>query len=117
VTRSDTELLFEIKESAHPVVIEGGGATSYLVTFSPQVKDCAEKSPKLVNCNQAADFLSDTDFINELYVSPNIVVKFIGKVFDSRTELMTSCRASVTSDMITTIAMNSWYAARCISLP
>jgi hypothetical protein len=45
-----------------------------------------------------------------------LVVTFIGTLFDSRTKYSVSCRTSVTYDMITTIEMNSWYAARCSRL-
>jgi hypothetical protein len=114
VTRSDTELLFDIKESAHPVVIEGGGASSYMVTFSPRVRDCSEKSPS--GCNEAVEFVSDIDFIKDLYGSKELVITFLGTLFDSRSKLMTSCTTAVTNDMINTIAMNGWYAARCASV-
>ena len=117
VSRSGTELVFDINESAHPFVIDGGGASSYLVTFAPRVRDCSELMSKIANCNQAMDFVSDIDFIKDLYASRNLTVAFVGTLFDSRKRLTTSCRTEVTNDLITTIALNSWYAARCVPSP
>lgn len=118
VTRADTKLLFDINEAAHPVVIEGGSAASYMVTFSPRVRDCPQIVQKGADCDQTQDFVSDIDFIKVLLGSTELVVTFTGRLFNSRgNKLTTSCKTLITSDEIKTIAMNSWYASRCTSLP
>jgi hypothetical protein len=114
VTRSDTEQNFSIKESAHPMVVDGGSASSYLVTFSPRVNDCVESS---AICNQAQDFVSDVDFVASLLNSKELMITFTGTLFDSTRTLITKCRSSITSDMVDTISANRWYAARCTSVP
>jgi hypothetical protein len=113
VSRKDTELVFDIKETAHPVVVNGGSASSYFMTFSPEVKDCVANAVPSATCNQAVDFVSDTDFLKLLSPGNNIELTFIATVFDTRKQLESSCKILVTSDMIVTLAKNNWYASRC----
>ena len=115
LTRRDTELVFDIKETAHPIVVNGGGASSYMVTFSPRVKDCAVSSQKGEVCDQAADFVSDVDFLNLLSQQKTMTITFTAAVFDTRRPLKAECSTSITEDMIRTLAKNDWYAARCIA--
>lgn len=61
-----TKLKLDIKEPAHPVVVSGGGASSYMISFSPQVTDCSAEDVGSGTCNQAADFVSDTQFLDLL---------------------------------------------------
>jgi hypothetical protein len=114
--RQGTELEFDIKETAHPVVVNGGGASSYMVTFSPRVKDCAVTSPTGATCDQAADFVSDVDFLNLLSQQKTMTITFTAAVFDMRRPLKVECSTSVTEDMVLTLAKNDWYAARCIAV-
>jgi hypothetical protein len=114
VTRKDTELMFDIKESAHPVVVNGGSASSYFMTFSPEVKDCAASAVTNNNCDQAADFVSDTDFLKLLSPGQNIELTFAATVIDMRRKIESACKVLLTYDMIVTLAKNNWYAPRCV---
>src|SRR5262249_16715926 len=76
-TRRGVELSFDIKESAHPVVVAGGSAASYMTTFSPRVKDCPGNSGGDVFCNRTADFVSDTEFLNLLAGYKELIVTFL----------------------------------------
>lgn len=115
VARRDTELDVQIKEAAHPFVINGGGAVSHMVTFSPRVKDCTTQIRGTADCQQGVDFVSDTEFLNILSQQKAFEVTFSGSIFDSRRKLDTKCMVSITEDLIQTMAKNNWYAARCIA--
>lgn len=113
VTRRDTALSLDIKETAHPVVVNGGSASSYMITFSPRAKDCpvVDRAP---SCNQAAEFVSDTEFLTLLSQEKKATVTFVAQVFDSKQSLKTLCTISITDDMFRTMAKNDWYATRCV---
>jgi hypothetical protein len=53
VTRQSREFMVEVKETAHPFVVNGSGAVSYMVTFSPRVKDCIEQISTTIGCHRA----------------------------------------------------------------
>jgi len=114
VTRKNIELSFDIKESAHPIVVPGGGASSYMITFSPRVKTCAAEH-EAKTCEQAGDFVSDTEFLKLLSPDGRIVLRFVGTIFGSRPMLESTCIVTTTQDLIRTLAKNDWYAARCAS--
>ena len=115
VSRRETELFTDIKESAHPVVVSGGSASSYTMTFSPRVRSCNLESRNNSACNPAADFVSDVEFLNLLSPNTTTNLKFNATVFNSRRNLESICTISVTDDMILTLAKNDWYSARCVS--
>jgi hypothetical protein len=81
--------------------VEARPATSSLFT--------AAGSRILANCNKAADYLFDADFITDLCGSRNIIVMLVIRLKDQVDDELPNIR--VTGDMITTIAMNSGYAA------
>jgi hypothetical protein len=115
ITGIDTQLKFEIKGSVHPVVVEGGNASSYMVTFAPQMRDCSANAHDVPACNRTQEYVSDVDFIKALSGSKSLTVTFEGSLVDSGTKLKSTCAASITDEMIRTIAMNNWYGAKCVS--
>ncbi|MET4364280.1 hypothetical protein ABIB06_004879 [Bradyrhizobium sp. LB8.2] len=117
ITRRDTELSLDIKETAHPFVVDGGGAVSHMVTFSPRVKDCIPKVSTQISCQQGADFVSDIDFLKLVVEQKIFSVTFSGAVLGSSRLLDAICSVSITDDMLRTLAENNWYAARCIAAP
>jgi len=114
ITRDDVAIKFDIKEPAHPFVVAGGGASSYLATFAPAVKDCGDQS---LTCNQAEEFVSDTDFLQLLSEQKLVYFRFAGSVFGTPRPLESRCKVSVTPDLLTTLAANGWYAVLCASAP
>jgi len=113
VTRRDTELVFDIKAAAHPIVVNGGGAASQLVTFSPRVKPCP--APTKNPCNESINFLSDTDFLKLASQEKEIRITFSGRTFGSGRVIEANCTLSATEDFIQTLAKNDWYASRCVA--
>ncbi|GIQ77094.1 hypothetical protein [Bradyrhizobium sp. RD5-C2] len=117
VTRRDTEFTLEVKEAAHPFVVDGGGAVSHMVTFSPRVRDCVPQVSTTVTCQQGADFVTDIDFLKLLAPQKTLNVTFTGRVLGSSRTLKGNCSTSITDDFMQTLAKNDWYAARCVAAP
>jgi hypothetical protein len=112
VSRRTTQLVVEPKESAHPLLVNGGGSVSQLITSSPRERDCDVSS--IAACNETGDYISDITFLQQLSPGRQITLKFTGTTFDSKKKLLeSSCRVSITDDFITKLAENDWYAARC----
>jgi hypothetical protein len=117
ITRRGTEFILEVKETAHPFVVDGGGAVSHMVTFSPRVRDCVPQISTTVSCQQGADFVSDIDFLKLLAQQKTLNLTFAARVLDSSRILRANCSVSLTDDFMWTLAKNDWYAARCVTAP
>jgi hypothetical protein len=114
VSRKGTELSVEPKETAHSLVVNGGSAVSQMVTFSPRVRDCNPGNANVpTNCNDNSDYISDTEFLNALVPGKTMRLTFLGTIAGKNKTLQTSCSVFITQDLITILAANDWYAARC----
>jgi hypothetical protein len=113
ISRKDTKLVIEPKESAHSVVVNGGSAVSQVVTFSSIARDCNPEGKGEAKCDGGADFVSDTDFLKALSPGQSLGLTFSASVPGKTHPLQARCAILITQDLITILAANDWYAARC----
>jgi hypothetical protein len=111
IEREDESLDVEQVEDAHPLQIAGEGTVSKLVGFAPRLDLCAPAD----NCNVNNRFISDTEFLGLLInnVGKSIQVTFGATSFQSGSVAPSLCRVAITQALITYLAANDWYMARC----
>ena len=84
-----------------------------MVALSPRVKDCTPKVSTTTICQPGADFVSDIDFLKLVVEQKTLSITFSGAVLGSSRLLEAICSVSITDDLLSTLAENNWYAARC----
>jgi hypothetical protein len=120
VSRRGTVLSIDPSEAARPVVMEGGGAVSQMVSFAPVPVDCAtEKSDRKdigeADCDTKQNFVQDNAFLIALSKATRINVDFIGTILGTTRPLTSTCYVLVTENLMAGLYNNDWFAARCFS--
>lgn len=120
VTRKDTILSIDPSEAARPVVMEGGGAVSEMVSFAPVPVDCAtEEGDKKdiggADCNTEENYVPDNAFLSALSKGTRINIDFIGTVLGTARPLTSTCYVLVSKNLMYGLLNNEWFAGRCFS--
>jgi hypothetical protein len=111
IERDDETLNIKQVEDAHPLQIPGEGTVSKLIGYAPRTDLCEPNT----TCNTANRFISDTEFLKLLspHLGETLLISFNAVSFQSGEVAPSACRVPITRELITYLAANDWYAARC----
>lgn len=111
VKRAEKQFLINSKDAAHPFIVRSGTANSDMYSFAPQDRTCGTDDR---SCQADSDFLDDVAFLTLLGKAKNIELTFEVHYLGSDDVQKVECAIPVSPGLMTYLAENSWFAARCI---
>ena len=81
-----------------------------MYSFAPQETPCAKGQ----RCNGEANFVDDLTFLKVLGEGDSIELTFEIQYVGRRDKQKVGCRIPISPGLVTYLAENSWFTARCI---
>jgi hypothetical protein len=111
ITRDGERLNIDQVEDAYPLLVPGEGTVSKLMGFAPRVDDCRDRP----GCAATSQYLSQSRALAALaaHIGSALRLEFHAATFQHGALKADTCEVRVTETLVTYLAANDWYMARC----